>query len=365
VHHWVRENFEHILAARPDAADDPRIRRLQQWSEREYLRLLPDFQQRREQGAIRECHGDLHLGNITRIDGRVTPFDCIEFNPALRWIDVISEVAFLVMDLEDRGYPQLGWRFLNGYLQHSGDYAGLPLLRYYLVYRALVRAKVAALRGAQSAEDAAAYRGAAAEYQRYIELAGRYITPPPAALLLMYGLSGSGKSTIAAALSVSPGMIQLRSDIERKRLARLAAGASSGSATAAGIYTAEWTAATYARLLELSSQVIGAGLGVIVDATFLKRSERERFSALADGLKVSCLLLQCKAGVELLEQRVRQRSARGGDASEATLEVLHNQLHSAEAPRDDEGCTRLPIDTTAIDLDAVRRAVGTALSSSG
>ena len=107
------------------------------------------FEARKRGGFVRECHGDLHLGNIVLLAGEPVPFDCVEFNAAFRWIDVMSEVAFLVMDLEEHGYPALAFRFLNRYLEATWDYAGLRVLRFYVVYRAMVRAKVACIRGGQ------------------------------------------------------------------------------------------------------------------------------------------------------------------------------------------------------------------------
>ncbi len=150
IHRWVSENFQHIRPLLNTPGEIEQLEQIRQWTEIEHKRLGPLMSRRKQQGAIRECHGDLHLGNITLIDDKVTLFDCIEFNPELRWIDVISEVAFLVMDLEDRGYRNYAFRFLNGYLQQSGDYESLDLLRYYRVYRALVRAKVAILREQQA-----------------------------------------------------------------------------------------------------------------------------------------------------------------------------------------------------------------------
>ena len=128
IHHWVRENFQHIRPLLASLSEKADVELLQVWSENEYSRLTTVLQQRKHSGAIRECHGDLHLGNITLIDGRVTPFDCIEFNPALRWIDTCSEIAVVLMDLDERGLAQFSYRFLNGYLQETGDYAGLAVL---------------------------------------------------------------------------------------------------------------------------------------------------------------------------------------------------------------------------------------------
>ncbi|NNG12861.1 MAG: phosphotransferase, partial [Halobacteria archaeon] len=131
IQHWVIENFEHIRPALDMPAQQVQLDWLENWCGQEFRNKRALIRTRRHDGFVRECHGDLHLGNLALINGRITPFDCIEFNPKLRWIDVISEAAFLTMDLEDRGYPGLAYRFLNGYLQHSGDYAGVGLLRYY------------------------------------------------------------------------------------------------------------------------------------------------------------------------------------------------------------------------------------------
>jgi aminoglycoside phosphotransferase family enzyme len=149
---FVRENFIQILQL--DGIEKPdSLNQLASWSEQQHTALLPFFKQRKQAGFIRECHGDLHLGNIALIAGQVVPFDGIEFNPYLYWIDVISEIAFLVMDLQDKQRHDLGFQFLNEYLQYNGDYDGLKLLRFYLVYRAMVRAKVNAIRASQSTSD--------------------------------------------------------------------------------------------------------------------------------------------------------------------------------------------------------------------
>jgi hypothetical protein len=157
IHHWMSENFRHI---RPSLRTPRRIAQLdgiQRGVEDERKNIETLLARRKQDGFIRECHGDLHLGNITLIDGKVTLFDCIEFNPELRWIDVFSDVAFLVMDLDDRHYRNFAFHFLNAYLHRSGDYQGLGVLRYYMVYRALVRAKVAMLRRQQAARGSALF----------------------------------------------------------------------------------------------------------------------------------------------------------------------------------------------------------------
>ena len=310
---------------------------------------------RKQQGAIRECHGDLHLGNITLIDDQVTLFDCIEFNPELRWIDVISEVAFLVMDLADRGYRNFAFHFLNGYLQQSGDYEGLGMLRYYLVYRALVRAKVAMLRKQQAGADQQLVQTAHAGYLQYMQLAQQSIKRDQHALLITFGVSGTGKSTIARQLCEAAGMIQLRSDTERKRMAGLAATERSASATGNGLYTAEQTEKTYQRLADLASVVLQAGYTVIVDATFLQRQYRDLFRALADQKRVPFVILECQAADAEIERRIKLREVQGRDPSEATLDVLQEQRKAVQTLAEEEIPCSISVNSSSGDI---RRVLG-------
>jgi uncharacterized protein len=140
------QNFEQLHDLLADHGDADKLAALRRASDSEYSACRGVFEQRLLQGYVRECHGDLHLGNIVLIDDQPVPFDCIEFNPALRWIDVMSEVAFTVMDLLHHQRASLAWRFLNAWLESSGDYSGIRVLRFYLAYRAMVRAKVSAIR---------------------------------------------------------------------------------------------------------------------------------------------------------------------------------------------------------------------------
>ncbi|MDH3935640.1 MAG: AAA family ATPase [Gammaproteobacteria bacterium] len=338
IHHWVRENFQHIQPLLTSMNEKADVEQLQQWSEKQYMRLTTVLQQRKQSGAVRECHGDLHLGNITLIDGCVTPFDCIEFNPELRWIDVISEIAFVLMDLDERGLPRYSHRFLNGYLQQTGDYAGLVVLPYYQVYRAMVRAKVAKLRCQQTPSAATDHVQAEAEYRQYLQLALRYTARARAVMVIMRGLSGSGKSTVARDLCEQTGMIQLRSDVERKRQAGLAATATSHSGIDNGLYSSDKTTETYRQLGILAKSVLEAGYSALIDATFLKREHRDHFRAQAAASGTAFLIIECAAPDSELERRILTRQASQQDASEATLEVLHAQqaldepLSDAEQP---------------------------------
>lgn len=352
VHHWVRENFGHIEPLLGGDDEPAQLERVRLWSETAFERLRPVLAARRAGGFVRECHGDLHLGNITVIEARVVPFDCIEFNPQLRWIDVMSEVAFLLMDLEDRGQARFANRFLNAYLQAGGDYAGLAVFDYYRVYRAMVRAKVAVLRRAQTAPASADFAAASHEYRQYLALARGYIAGRRPVLAITRGLSGSGKSTLARDLCERSGCVQLRSDVERKRLAGLAALADSASALGGGLYSTARTGDTYARLEALAAEVLAAGYSVIVDATFLKQAQRARFAALAGRLAVPFLLIECTAAPATLEQRLSARSASGTDASEATLDVLRAQRRDEEGLSAGEAAAALVIETDRLSAEA-------------
>lgn len=325
--HPVRENFRQIRALpMPIPAG---LADLEAWSERQYLRLHDHFGRRKADGFVRECHGDLHLGNIAWVAERPLIFDCIEFNPNLRFVDVISEVAFFCMDLHARGLDPLAWRFLNRWLELTGDYPGLAALRFYMVYRAVVRAKVAGLRAAQGDPDSAP------ELQRYLDLAERLARPGQSALLLMHGYSGSGKTWLSQGLLESLGAIRLRSDVERKRLHNLSALADSKVA-AGDIYTPEATRRTFDHLRDQAGRLLAEAYPVIVDATFLGRELRANFITLAAAWDVPWRLVSPEADMAVLRQRVAARRHRADDASEADLDVLANQMSHADPLTPDE-----------------------------
>ena len=346
IRHWVSENFVQIRPRLQATAQRQLLDRMEAWCGSEYRLRHDDMLRRRVHGFVRECHGDLHLGNLALIEGRIVPFDCIEFNPKLRWIDVMSEAAFVVMDLQERGYPGLAHRFLNAYLQHTGDYAGFRLLRYYLVYRALVRAKVAVLRLAQ-VTSTLDEKNIWHEYTAYMRLAARCAEARQPALIITHGLSGSGKSWCAGRLVEALGVVQVRSDIERKRLHDYSPTADSGSGIRSGIYTAAASVRTYTRLAELARDVISGGYPVIIDAAFLKFTERERFRGLADTLAVPFVILHCEVDNDTLRRRIRERSDAGRDPSEADIGVLESQFDSQEPLRAVERDRVIPVDTGA------------------
>lgn len=324
-----RQNFEQLDALCSNAGERRALLHLRQATDAEFAACLPLFEQRRSAGFVRECHGDLHLGNIVLIDDRPVPFDCLEFNPGLRWIDVINELAFPMMDLIQRQRCGFAFRLLNAYLEISGDYAGLDLLRFYLAGRATVRAKIGAIRSSQPGLSPAAAAQAQASGRSYLDLAGTLLRTRQPALIISHGLPGSGKSTLALEMLERRQAIRLRSDVERKRLFGLAALERSSSGQ--DMYSAAATRQTYAHLQRTARQLLAAGWTVIVDAAFLHRQERNAFRQLAQQMAAPFAIASTRAEPAILRRRIRQRSALGTDPSEADIAVLE-KLASAQQP---------------------------------
>jgi len=322
VYEAMQENFDQIRPLISDAPLLSQLENLEAWTQTTFERHRNLIAKRRSDGFVRECHGDLHLANITVYDGKVTVFDCIEFSEPFRWIDVINDLAFLLMDLESRSEPALANLVLNTYLEYRGDFEALPLLPLYKAYRALVRAKIALFTMANPALGEQEKEGLMQRYRDYAQLAEDYSSIPNHYLLATVGLSASGKSCVSAAMSGELGLIRLRSDVERKRLHGLAPLEDSRSPTGENLYSAEANEKTYARLATLASDLLAAGLPVIVDAACLKERERALFAAAAESQGVPFALIHCEAPEELRKEWVRKRK---GDASEATEELLDAQ----------------------------------------
>ena len=347
VNRITLDNFAELRRI-PECTTDPaEVERLEESVTAAFERRRSLVHDRRQAGHVRECHGDLHCGNVVRWRGRLTPFDGIEFDAALRFIDVVNDIAFLTMDLAERGRPDLRHAALQAWCESSGDFAGLPLLPYYECYRALVRAKVAALGALQAPTPSEARDAAVTSCRRYLDWATRRLGPRRPAVLLTCGLSGSGKTWLARAIAPELAALHVRSDVERKRLAGLAPHADSRSEPDGGIYTLEFNARTYERLERCAVAALAGGENVIVDAAFLRRGERLRFLDLASTANAQAIILHCYAPQAVLRQRVIDRHAARNDASEAGVDVLARQPSYWEGFEERELAHVVEVDTSA------------------
>lgn len=317
------------------------------WLDETLPKALPILGQRRARGAVRDCHGDMHLTNLVLLEDRVVAFDCIEFNDKLRWVDVMSDLAFPIMDLQFRQRPDLARRLLNHYLELTGDYAGLKVLRLYLVYRSMVRARVADIQRHEHADDAAA----SARIRDHLALAAAYTSPVAPRLILTYGLSGSGKTWLTDRIIDQLDAVRVRSDIERKRLTGTAIDARAAADIAAGIYSEDMTKTTYQHLREVAAAIVSGGYSAIVDAAFLRAWQRELFAELAVEQGVPLRILNVTAPESILRQRIRERQQRGDDASDAGLAVLAHQLETADPLTAVERAASIDVDTSDSQLD--------------
>ncbi|MFP4682505.1 MAG: AAA family ATPase [Ectothiorhodospira sp.] len=329
----MEENFRQIRSL----TEDPRaLETVEAWTRTRFDALTPRLEARRREGRIRECHGDMHLGNMALVDGEPLLFDGIEFNAHMRWIDVMNDLAFFTMDLHDRGAHGHAARLLNGWLERTGDYEGLALLDFYQVYRAMVRAKVAAIRLGQEGLDAAEAERQRGLFLDYLELARGFTRPRNNALFINHGFSGSGKTSISQPILEALGAVRIRSDVERKRMVGLEATARPGDALGEGLYGRDQGERTYARLADLTEEILDAGYSVIVDATFLERPRRDRFAHIARERGLPYVILDYQAPADQLRQWVKERAQTGEDASDAGLTVLEHQLRHHDPLGEDE-----------------------------
>ena len=312
----------------------------------ERANLLRD---RAEAGWIREGHGDLRAEHVCFESGpdgeMIQIFDCVEFSKALRCADVASDLAFLLMDLDRLGVPEAAAVLVARYREAGID---LPeaLLRFYRAHRALIRAKVACLSRASFA-DQAAQDGLALEAADYLDLATAAAVTMRPALIAMTGLSGTGKSTVAAALARVLDAVIFASDVVRKELSGQV-----GPAPAAweqGLYAPERTEATYERLWELATQTLASGRTTILDATFLDERRRQRLAAVAQAAGVPLVLVETVCGQETAVGRILTRSRRGESRSDATVEVYRRQRAAVQAspPTVPRGAVHVVVDTDA------------------
>jgi aminoglycoside phosphotransferase family enzyme/predicted kinase len=359
--HPMLDNFPTLLQALDHPEDQYRLRQLADWTRYRQQTLWDTLMQRKLGGWIRACHGDLHLDNITVIEQTPVLFDGIEFNEQFRWIDPINDLAFLMTDLIFRRQWAMKNALLSDYLQHTGDYAGAVLLRFYQAYRALVRAKITLLRRMQLPDDQIDQRNQltqkAQDYVRQAENDAYDVSPPQ--LILMQGVSGSGKSTLArealAHFKSAPAVV-ISSDIERKRLFGIAPQTRVGVEQKPKLYGADMNRRTYERLHQLAEPLLAGGVNVIVDATNLKAAYRQSFQRLAQNhqawYKVCCLQTDAPEDFNRLRQRLQARACHNQDPSDADETVMQQQLAQFESPDVDESPLIIPL----AQVDTIRQS---------
>lgn len=330
----VSDNYTHITRTcekHIDADDWHLLQLLSQRTAQHFRKLSPFIERRKSEGYIRECHGDLHLGNITLYHGQLRLFDCIEFNLQFRWIDTICDLAFLLMDLEVKGQYRWSNRCLNHYLQITGDYQGLRLLNFYKSYRSMVRAKVATL---SEKPDLITFR-------RYLQLTQTYTQPTKPSLFIMHGVSGSGKSHLSEQMLERIDAIRIRSDVERKRLFREL----SRRGEQLELYGQQMNTRTAQHLYNLAKEMLQSGYSVIVDATFIRQHTRQRYLDLGEELEVPTRIISCFCEQRLIEARLNKRAKEGGDVSDADVPVMQDQLKAQQKITEQEQTQTITVDT--------------------
>jgi aminoglycoside phosphotransferase family enzyme/predicted kinase len=303
--------------------------RVRAWTSQSLHDLEHTLVERHKNGYVRECHGDLHLANLVRLPSGIVAFDCIEFSAELRNIDVISDVAFLAMDLVARARQDLAAIFVNRYLECTGDYSGMYVFGLYFVYHCLIRAKVAAVRSSER-HKAAERTHDIEQLKHYLGVAARWIQRSSPIVVGMHGFSGSGKTWLSTQLMSELPAIRVRSDIERKRGLDLAETASSESQPGGGAYTARARAEVYTLMLEKIDGLIAAGFNVIADASFLMHTHRQLLQAVANHNDAALVWVDASADKDELLRRLRSRAVVGDDASEADSRVLDYQYKHAD-----------------------------------
>ncbi|HYM71499.1 MAG TPA: AAA family ATPase [Stellaceae bacterium] len=348
----VLANWHCLQESRRVAFDAGVVAELRQRSLRQVAQLRQLLDARREAGRVRRCHGDLHLRNICVLDGRPVLFDCLEFDESLASIDVLYDLAFLVMDFCHRGHLEFANLLLNRYLDLTNDDDGLPALPLFLSLRAAIRAHVTAT-ALDHARAEGVDTGAESESRRYLDEACSVLRPQPRRLVAIGGLSGTGKSTLAARLApeigTSPGARVLRSDVIRKRLF----GSDPEAPLPESAYRRDVSARVYGEIRAKAASILGSGYSVIIDAVALNPDERQSFAAVAGMAKVPFTGLWLEARTEVMVERVR---ARHDDASDATAEVVGQQLRSDPGAMDWQ---RVDADSSpAATLAAARKCLG-------
>ena len=348
----IEENFAPLQGA----IENDLVESLRAWTAQQLQQLDAQLWQRFDAGFFRECHGDLHLGNLVRLPRGITTFDCIEFNDDLRNIDVLADLAFLIMDLASRDEVGLAAHCLNRYLELTGDYEGMCVFNLYFTYRCLVRAKIDVIRSLERQQSDARHNDLE-EAHRYCRIARRQSKPRTPVLVIMMGLSGSGKTWVSGQMMAALPAIRLRSDLERKRRFDLDESANSHSTIAEGIYSSDVSSALYSHLNTTAEMLLTAGHNVILDASFLHADPRRAARATAVRTQSAFVILEVVADDDVLRTRLLARQKQHEDASEADLSVLDFQLQDSEPLTDEERPLTIQCESNNIKIDEVAECI--------
>ncbi|MEU2716621.1 AAA family ATPase [Streptomyces sp. NPDC007205] len=304
----------------------------------------PLFDARIQQGRVVDGHGDLLAEDVFCLDDGPRVLDCLEFDDHLRYVDGLDDAAFLAMDLEQLGAPEAAAYFLARYGEYSADPAPASLWHHYVAYRAFVRAKVSVIQARQGTP------GAEAAARRLASLALRHLRTSAVCLTVVGGLPGSGKSTLSGALADRLGVTLLSSDRIRKELAGIPAEQSASAGYGEGLYTPEWTARTYAALLDRAALLLSSGESVVLDATWADATQREAAAHVAERTSADLVALHCHVPDTVSAARLSTRTAGPSDAGP--------DIAAAMAAREPPWPAAVPIDTSG----ALERAVAQALT---
>lgn len=342
-----RENFEQAAPFQTSTLPPQVSSTIRSYVETFAASHRPLFAKRVDNGYIRECDGDIHLGNICLLNGKAYIFDCIEFNERFRNSDTAADISFLLMDLEYYRRPDLADEALAAYIAASGDTECAQLITFYKVYRAFVRGKVESLQLLDAGIGPEARVAAEKRAIGYFRLAQRYCLRCnlPPTLFITCGTMGCGKSTLAGQLAFELGLKTYNSDIERKKLAGLPPESAAQVAFGVGLYSSEMSELTYRQLERLAGDELACGRSVLIDAGFGTATGRASFARLAasHGARFAILFVRCDPGEQ--ERRLRERSSRGVSVSDGRVELLGQQESFFEPPDDSEG-TVIPLDTS-------------------
>jgi aminoglycoside phosphotransferase family enzyme/predicted kinase len=326
----VADNFNTLRSFKIANQFSDDIDKIAKWAKDSFSELEPLLSERKANGFIRACHGDVHLGNIVLYSAKPLIFDCIEFNEEFRHTDTINDIAFLAMDLIHKGYKRQANLLINTYAEWSNDYQGLTLIPFYMSYRAMVRAKVSALQIDSFDKDHPTYKQLKQDLADFIALAKEFTKPKQAKLSLTFGPSGSGKSVYSKQYMMEKDAIRLRSDVIRKHLFGLPPFKATPTEMNAKMYSKEATEDTFATLVTNTTKLLKQNWPVVVDATFLKKSQRDRFTTLSKSLNVPIEILQFEITVDELKANIEKRKQAKLNPSDANVDVMLKQLDEIE-----------------------------------